>query len=196
MWLNVKFLDGDGNTVAERGLYDWETADLTTSDTKVYETHVGMTSEMSKITGLDAGESFHLVLNNIVLADNRIPPVGFTNAAFSAVQAGPVNYSYDDGQHWDDTLYDIPSGATQAVVTLYHQTSTKEYMEFLRDANVTDDKGQIAYDQWVLAGKSTPMVMDSSLIDLDDVEPVTGDVNGDGVVDVSDLLIVIGEWGV
>jgi len=190
MWLNVKFLDGDGNTVAERGLYDWETADLTTSDTKVYETHVGMTSEMSKITGLDAGESFHLVLNNIVLADNRIPPVGFTNAAFSAVQAGPVNYSYDDGQHWDDTLYDIPSGATQAVVTLYHQTSTKEYMEFLRDANVTDDKGQIAYDQWVLAGKSTPMVMDSSLIDL------TGDVNGDGVVDVSDILIVIGEWGV
>ena len=44
----VKFLDGDGNTVAEHGLYDWVTAALPTSDTKVYETHVGMTSEMSK----------------------------------------------------------------------------------------------------------------------------------------------------
>ena len=195
MWLNVKFLDSGGATVAELGAYDWDSASLTTEDTKVYEAHVGMTPEMAKTTGLPAGESFHLVLNNVVLSDNRIPPVGFTNAAFETVFAQPVNYSYEDGQHWDDTLFDIPEGTIQAVVTLYHQTTTKEYIEFLRDANVTDDRGQIAYDQWVIGGMSVPAVMDSSMIDVATSKPIQGDVNGDGVVNVSDLLLMISQWG-
>jgi len=195
MWLNVKFLDADGNLIAERGAYDWDTAEISTEDTKVYEPKFGMTSEMGKLTNLPAGESFHLVLNNTLLSDNRIPPMGFTNAAFEAIQSEPVGYTYADGQHWDDTLYDIPTGATQAVATLYHQTSTKEYIEFLRDANVTDDKGQIAYDQWVIGGKSAPLVMDSAMIDITNDEPILGDVNGDGVVDVIDLLMMISQWG-
>ena len=195
MWLNVRFQDSGGATIEERGAYDWDTAALTTKDTKVYETLVGMTPEMAKKTGLPDGESFHLVLNNVVLSDNRIPPVGFTNAAFEAVFAQPVNYAYEDGQHWDDTLFNIPEGTTLAIVTLYHQTTTKEYIEFLRDANVTDDKGQIAYDQWVIGGKSAPLVMDSEMIDITITEPIQGDVNGDGVVNISDLLIMISQWG-
>ena len=139
--------------------------------------------------------SFHLVLNNVVESDNRIPPVGFTNAAFESIGAQPVGYSYEDGQHWDDTSYAIPEDATQAVVTLYHQTSSKEYMEFLRDSNTTDDKGQIAYDQWVLEGKSAPIAMDSIMVEIEDSETIPGDVNDDGVVNISDLLIIISDWG-
>ena len=194
MWLNVRFLDEIGEVVHEHGHYDWVTADLTTSDTKVYETKVGMSSEMAKMTGLEEGPSFHLVLNNVVVSNNRIPPLGFTNEAFSAIGAGPVDYSYEDGQHWDDTQFTVPVDAVQAVVTLYHQTSSKEYMEFLRDANVTDDKGQIAYNQWELLGKSAPIVMDSSMIDLNNTG-TPGDVNGDGVINVSDILLIISEWG-
>lgn len=195
MWVNVKFLDADGVIVEERGTYDWETADLETSNTKVYEVRVGMTEEMAQITNLTAGESFHLVLNNVVISDNRIPPMGFTNANFEAIQAAPVNYTYADGQYWDDTLYDIPANATQAVATLYHQTSSKEYIEFLRDANVTDKTGQVAYDQWVIGGKSAPIVMDSSMIDISSTEPIIGDLNGDSIVNVTDLLILISAWG-
>jgi hypothetical protein len=150
---------------------------------------------MAQITNLTAGESFHLVLNNVVISDNRIPPMGFTNANFEAIQAAPVNYTYADGQYWDDTLYDIPANATQAVATLYHQTSSKEYIEFLRDANVTDKTGQVAYDQWVIGGKSAPIVMDSSMIDISSTEPIIGDLNGDSIVNVTDLLILISAWG-
>jgi hypothetical protein len=195
MWLNVKFLNASGVLVEEHGAYDYSTADLVTSDTKVYEILVGLTPEMGKMTNLPPGASFHLVLNNTVVSDNRIPPMGFTNANFEAIQSAPVNYTYDDGQYWDDTLYDIPTDATQAVATLYHQTSTKEYMEFLRDANITDTKGQIAYDQWVIGGMSVPIVMDSSMIDVSTSEPILGDVNGDGVVNVADLLLMISQWG-
>ena len=68
-------------------------------------------------------------------------------------------------------------------------------MEFLRDSNITDDKGQIAYDQWVLEGKSAPIAMDSIMVEIEDSETIPGDVNDDGVVNISDLLIIISDWG-
>jgi hypothetical protein len=102
---------------------------------------------------------------------------------------------YVDGQHWSDTAFSIPVGAEQAVVTLYFQTTTREMMEFLRDANVTDTRGQIAYDAWVDRGMSAPVIMDSTVISLDPVIGIPGDLDGDGTVGVDDLLILLGAWG-
>jgi hypothetical protein len=51
-------------------------------------------------------------------------------------------------------------------VTVYYQTSSKEYVEFLRDNNTTNTAGQILYDQWSQTGKSTPVVMDQASITL------------------------------
>ena len=156
---------------------------------------LGISDSLSKTTGVPAGPSMHLVLFGQIFLDNRIPPVGFTNDGFTEINAQPIGYAYSDGQHWDDTTYAIPIGAVQAVVTVYHQTTSKEYIEFLRDANVTNDSGQIAYDQWVAQGMSAPVVMDSAFLDLEPVEPIPGDVDGDGDVDVVDLLAIIAAWG-
>lgn len=195
MWVNVKFYDDQNNVVAEHGHYDHNTATLYGDDTKVYEMKLGMDENVAAATGLEPGKSFHLVLNNVVLKDNRIPPVGFTNAAYESVLAQPVDYAYEDGQHWDDTHFEIPRRATSAVATLYFQTTSREYIEFLRDQNVTDFTGIIAYDLWESQGRSAPLDMGSLVIDLDARPSNPADLNGDGVVDVSDLLILLSNWG-
>ncbi len=193
MWVNVKFTNAAGAVIAERGAYNSTTAALTTTDTKVYQAKQGITAAVAALTGLPVGPGFHLVLANKVYSDNRIPARGFTNAAYNSIGSGPVGYSYADGQHWDDTLFDIPSGAASATVTLYYQTSTKEYMEFLRDANVTDNYGQIAYDSWVGAGKSAPVAMDAASLAFASGNPA--DLNNDGTVDATDLAMLLGNWG-
>jgi hypothetical protein len=193
MWVNVKFLNAAGVLVAERGAYDLKSATLITDDTKVYEAVHGSTPEVAAAAGIPAGKNFHLTLANTKFKDNRIPPRGFTNAAFAADGCGPVNYEYADGQYWDDTLFAIPAEATQAVVTLNYQTSSREYMEFLRDTNTTDTTGQTAFDLWTMFGKSAPVDMDTAALTLVAANPA--DLNGDGFVNGADLGIMLGSWG-
>ncbi|MGA1870232.1 MAG: hypothetical protein ACMUJM_16970 [bacterium] len=81
----------------------------------------------------------------MVYKDNRIPPRGIINKAFQAVGAEVVGYQYEDGQFWDDTYYSIPETTTKVMATLYYQTSSKEYIEFLRDENKTNDVGEGLY---------------------------------------------------
>jgi hypothetical protein len=193
MWLNVRFTNAAGQVVAERGAYDNVTATLSANDTKVYQAKQGISPAVAALTGLPAGPGFHLALANKVFFDNRIPARGFTNAAYNAIGSGPIGYAYADGQHWDETLFEVPAGATGVTVTLYYQTSTKEYMEFLRDTNKTDTNGQTAYDAWAGAGKSAPVAMDAATIKLAAGNPA--DLDGDGVVSASDLAILLGNWG-
>ena len=166
MWINVRFYDALNVLIDERGAYDSATATLTTSDTKVYESRLGLDASMAALTGLPAGESFHFVLNNTVVKDNRIPPRGFSNPAFASVQTLPVGATYAEQQYWDDTLYTPPAGAVRADVSIYHQTSSREYMEFLLNTNTTNNDGQTAYNQWAATGKSGPVLMQSASIDL------------------------------
>ncbi|MFN0135042.1 MAG: multiheme c-type cytochrome [Phycisphaerae bacterium] len=191
MWVNVKFFNSADQMIEERGAYDTATAVLTAAGTKVYEGKLGIAPPMDTIAGLPLGESFHFVLNNSWVSDNRIPPRGFTNAAFASIQAAPVNYAYADGQFWDDTMYRLPVGAARAEVKVYFQTTSKEYIEFLRDNNYTNNAGQTAYDMWLLHGKSAPALMDSASITLE----LPGDLDNDGDVDLTDLAILLANFG-
>ena len=187
MWLNVRFLDAQGQLVAEHGHYDFATATLTGDDTKVYEAKLGVDQDISDATGIPVGAGFHFAVNNVWIKDNRIPPRGFTNSGFEAVQAAPVGYEYEDGDYWDDTEYDIPPGAASAEVTLYYQSASREYVEFLRDANVTNDAGDILFEQWMATGMSEPVEMDVQTIELE-VGGCYADCNGDGVLNILDFV--------
>lgn len=196
MWLNVRFYDEADTLVEERGAYDYGAATLDEKSTKVYLADHGMDENVAALTNLPEGKSFHLALNNVVVFDNRIPPMGFTNAAFAAFGGGPIGYAYADGQHWDDTEYEIPAGAVTSVVTLYYQVTTREYMEFLRDRNTTNHWGQTIYDLWddpAVGNRAPPVDMDVVAVKVTTNPP--GDLNGDGSVDFEDVLQLLAAWG-
>ncbi len=157
MWINVKAFDSGGSLIFESGAYDFESGDLIKDEQiKIYEIKPGLSPQQAQKHGLPAGPSFHFVLNDKIYKDNRIPPRGFTNAAFDAASAGVYDYHYDDGQYWDDTYYTIPAASENVEVTLYYQTSSKEYIEFLRAENHTNDWGENLYQAWAMTTKSMP----------------------------------------
>ena len=98
-----------------------------------YEAHMGLTDDHALAIGRPelAGESYHIMLNNKVFEDTRIPPRGFTNAAFVARDMEPVGATYADGQYWDITTYPIHPEATEISVRLMYQTASTEYLDFL-----------------------------------------------------------------
>ena len=183
IWINVRAYDAGESLLYESGAYDAGTGTLThDADAKIYEIHPGISQSLSTIVNLPPGKSFHFVLNDSIFMDNRIPPRGFTNANFAAIQSPPVGYSYGDGQYWDDTQYPIPGTAARAEVTLYYQTTSREYVEFLRDENTTNTAGQEFYDLWAANGKSAPVAMRSATYYFNG----TPDSDGDGIADADD----------
>jgi hypothetical protein len=91
-------------------------------------------------------------------------------------------------------------GATKAEVRVYFQLVSKEYIEFLRDENdetgvdpMNPSTGEIAYDQWVLHGKSPIVEMDFVTIELDG--GCLADFNDDGVLDFFDVSAFLSAFG-
>ena len=158
MWLNVQAYDADGALVYESGAYDWVTGELIRDkDVKVYEVKQGITPELADVLGLPAGASFHFVLNNTIVKDNRIPPRGYTQTAFDQDGMRPVGATYADGQHWDETTYALPGEATQVTARLYYQTASTEYVDFLRANGGVD--GEALGAMWE-ESKSPPVLME------------------------------------
>jgi uncharacterized repeat protein (TIGR01451 family) len=132
MWLNLEALDQDGNLLYESGAYDAATGQLLRdADVKVYEIKQGITPDLAALLQKPAGASFHFVLNNSVVKDNRIPPRGYSQRIFDQPGLRPVGVTYADGQYWDDTVYFLPFETAQVLVTLNYQTASREYVDFL-----------------------------------------------------------------
>ena len=178
MWLHVRALDADDNVVFESGRYDLTEADLLGYEAEpldpdydpnlhVWETLQGISADVALATGQPQGHGFHLAVNNVREFDNRIPPRGFTNAGFAAVFASPIGRTYADGQYWDDVTYPVGTSAVRAEVVLYYQTTTKEYVEFLRDENITTADGDLLLDLWEAADKGAPVQMANVVVDTD-----------------------------
>ncbi|RKZ12536.1 hypothetical protein DRQ50_11820, partial [bacterium] len=102
-WLNIRAFDAGDVVVYESGAYDGDTGILShDDDAKIYHIEPGISTRLGTALGVASGPSFAFVLSDTIYLDNRIPPRGFTNANFLAVQSPPVAYTYEDGQYWDD----------------------------------------------------------------------------------------------
>ncbi|MBN1765130.1 MAG: hypothetical protein JW860_07725, partial [Sedimentisphaerales bacterium] len=185
IWINVQFYDASMNLVSESGAYDPATGVLShDAEAIIYEIKPGLDSLAASLDpSLSEGSSFHFVLNNKVFKDNRIPPRGFTNAAYASFGGPPVGHSYADGQYWDDSFFTIPPLATSATVTLNYQSTSKEFIEFLRDENSTNSTGDELYNLWNDNDKCPPEMM--AQVQLA-VTPPPSDSDEDGVYDEED----------
>jgi hypothetical protein len=117
--------------------------------------------------------SFHFVLNNRLLQDNRIPPYGMDRdlaVTRNIVPEPPDQFgnpgpggTYDHFGSWD---FSIPVGAETAEVHLYYQQTSWEYIQFLWLANdglspFLGDEGQNLLDAWLNTGQSAPLEMET-----------------------------------
>ncbi len=170
MWLNVRFLDAEGKVLEEIGRYG-EKQDklngkpvtvptlLDPDKTHVYECLPGLSPAQAAKHKKQPGPSFHFILNDVTIKDNRIPPKGFKNAAFTEHHCAPVGAAYADGQHWDDVDLPMPAGAAKITARLMYQSVSWEYMKFLAEENRTDDWGKRLYEAWTKTGKCPPEVI-------------------------------------
>lgn len=166
VWVNVRFLNAADETLAEYGAYDLVEAELEEVDTTIFEMKVGLSEDAAATTGLPAGVTHHMALADTIELDTRIPPRGFTNAAFEAGGAPVVGTSYPDGQYWHERNYPVPVGAVRAVVALNYQSLPRPYIEALRDGNVTDSRGDELHALWMATGRGAPIPMASQIVDL------------------------------
>jgi hypothetical protein len=170
MWLNVVARDQGDNVIWESGAYDPATGVLSLANhAHVYEAHLGISPALAAVIGKGPGETFHFALNDSIYKDNRIPPLGFTNAAFAAFGGAPVDHEgplprYADNQNWDAVAFELPAATRNVQARLYYQTVSKEYIEFLRDENTTNNKGDILYDAWATNGRSAPVLMEEAFV--------------------------------
>ena len=170
MWINARFFNADGQLISENGIYTNITDSVGGKEirvptlvhpeqTKVYESLPGISAAQAERHAKKAGGSFHFVLNDTTVKDNRIPPRGFSNKRFAEHQCAPFGAEYADGQHWDDTTLAIPEGTIRVEVRLMYQSVSWEYIRFLAEQNTTDDWGRKLLQAWTETGFCPPTVM-------------------------------------
>ncbi len=178
MWIHLVVTDAFRQTIFESGRYDFGSAQLVPDAAlRVYEAKHGVHGE---------GPGFHLALNDRIFKDTRIPPAGFLPSAETAPVGGAFE-TLPDGSlaNWDDAVYvvSIPRGTPSPVTiraSLYYQTGSKEYFEFLRDENSSGpdphdpdpnapNRGEKMYPLWDAYDRCPPILMKSAArrIDLD-----------------------------
>lgn len=207
MWLNVRFYNATDTLIGEVNPYTplvvttnaGNVAYVTGGDlSKTRDDLVYETSMSSSLTGED--HTFHFVLATSRYKDNRIPPKGFdaANAAGRNVQprwdsADATSYftaaEYAGG--YDEVTFTKPAGTARWVAGLYYQTTSKDYVEFLRNeilaTNTTTlssptpsgepqayivqtdaffttlkDWGKAIYDLWLANDGAAPVLMTST----------------------------------
>jgi hypothetical protein len=140
-----------------------------------------------------AHETFHFVLNDVILGDNRIPPYGYDHDEAERRSALPVPRTLygDPGpggtyEYWAEALLEPPGDASTADIELLYQTTSWEYVQFLAlaDADASPflaDAPESLLDAWLNTGMSPPQVMATAQWSA------FPDCNGNGIPDADDI---------
>ena len=150
MWLNVKFYNDAGEVISEVNPYtplevsnDGQGNEQYVAGGILTHTHDELVYEASMSSTLtDEEHTFHFVLGTDRSKDNRIPPKGFDISAAKERLAQPRWLSADALDYFTADEYAggydlvsivMPPAVVRWEASLNYQTTSKEYVEFLRD---------------------------------------------------------------
>jgi hypothetical protein len=123
-------------------------------------------------------ETFHFVLNNAVLKDNRIPTwkMSYDDARErNALPVPPEQYGNPGPggfyEHFDEVALEPPTTATRGEIDLLYQPTSWEYIQFLYVANdgsnaFLGEQGESMLEGWLHTGMAAPHTMASTTITL------------------------------
>jgi len=123
----------------------------------------------------------HLALHDTILKDTRIEPLGFQPGQ-DTMPVGITFLRDTDGgamgaAEWNYRV-NFPAALLGTSVTiearLYHQATTREYVEALAAANLTDGKGEALLGIWEDTGRAAPVLMATAQVSAQ----LTADVSG------------------
>ncbi len=132
--------------------------------------------ELASESSGSSEESFHFVLNNTVLQDNRIPTWGmrYDDARIRNILPVPADQYGNPSaggmyEHWDEVALNPPAGAVRGEVDLLYQTTSWEYIQFLDLANdgsipFLADEGVNMLEAWLNTDMSAPHSMASTTV--------------------------------
>jgi len=150
MFLNLKFFDVNGNLIGEINPYEPLVTSQDAAGNEVYVSGgdiVVKTEELvwecemnSSLTG--EAKSFHFALGTDRHKDNRIPPKGFdatlmydrlAQPMWAGSEAPDYFTSAEYAGGYDNVTITKPTETASWFATLYYQTTSKDYIEFLKD---------------------------------------------------------------
>ncbi|HSJ53556.1 MAG TPA: hypothetical protein VLC52_07375, partial [Anaerolineae bacterium] len=147
MFVNVRLYSG-GELLHEINPYDPAVATLKglpgapLGPNEEYRDELVYEAKTSSLDISGETETFHFALATSRYKDNRIPPQGFdiANAPQRLVQPvwegadAPTYYTPEEyAGGYDDVSLSAATGADMVEVNLYYQTTSREYVQFLRD---------------------------------------------------------------
>jgi hypothetical protein len=119
-------------------------------------------------------ETFHFVLNNTVIKDNRIPPyrMSYDEGRKRNILPVPADTYGNPGSggeynYWDEVTMTPPPGAASATIDLLYQPTSWEYIQFLYEANTGENaflgkEGEYMLDAWQNTGMAEPYTITSA----------------------------------
>jgi hypothetical protein len=119
-------------------------------------------------------ETFHFVLNNTVIKDNRIPPyrMSYDEGRKRNILPVPADTYGNPGpggeyNYWDEVTLTPPPGAASATIALLYQPTSWEYIQFLYEANNKQNaflanEGDYMLEAWQNTGMAEPYTITSA----------------------------------
>lgn len=164
-WVAVSLVDAQGNEAPLLGGYDDVTGEIVADPpTHVYKAVHGKWNDT-----LMMGEpEEHLALHDMIISDTRIPPAGFVPST-NTMPTAEIDYSDGNGGYrsFDEATFTLTapdgvSGAYTLSARVYYQSMTRHYVEFLRDANTTNTKGEELEAIYQATGEAPPIQVASA----------------------------------